>query len=131
MWVWPPEPRTPSAVQPIIKCEKCGADHMDPGGDDRAWRCRKCEAPVRRVAASCLAFAIAAGRHVGTSTVTRAVRTSPVTGSTPRHRLPGEVGEQPLPGRVDLPHGRRQPCLARPVELAPAAVLVPTYASPA
>ena len=40
------------------------------------------------------------------------------------HRPPGEVDEQPLPGRVHLPHGRRQPALPGPVELAPAAVLV-------
>ena len=37
-------------------------------------------------------------------------------------RLAGIVDEQPLAGRVRLPHGRRQPALPGPVELAPAAV---------
>ena len=37
-------------------------------------------------------------------------------------RLAGIVDEQPLAGRVRLAHGRRQPALPGPVELAPAAV---------
>jgi len=40
------------------------------------------------------------------------------------HRLPGIVHQQPLAGRVGLPHGRRQAALPAAAKLAPAAVAV-------
>lgn len=27
---------------------RCGAGHVDPGGSDERWRCRVCEAALRR-----------------------------------------------------------------------------------
>lgn len=34
--------------QPTIICQACGAAYKDPGGDDSAWRCRKCDAMLER-----------------------------------------------------------------------------------
>lgn len=33
---------------PTIICWVCAATYKDPGGDDSAWRCRKCEAVLTR-----------------------------------------------------------------------------------